>query len=124
MWRRLIRSRGFILLIFAVIFSFGILGQVDTRMHIGGSDWDLDSLIYINIDGYVLEDFAYQDDPSQSGASNQAPAQARISLQDTDNLVSSASDFGPLELLDLDLEKMELVSSESPSDLEESEAVL
>ncbi|MDI9485110.1 MAG: M23 family metallopeptidase [Bacillota bacterium] len=128
MWRRLIRSRGFILLIFAVIFSFGILGQVDTRMHIGGSDWDMDSLIYINIDGYVLEDFIYQDDPTHQSDSKtyplaQAPAQTGKSLQNTDNSVSSASDFGPLEILDLDLEKLELVSSESSFDPDESAAV-
>lgn len=53
MRRRFVRSKGLILLFFAVIFSFGILGQVDTRMHIGGSDWDLDSLIYINVDEYL-----------------------------------------------------------------------
>ncbi|HPT83714.1 MAG TPA: peptidoglycan DD-metalloendopeptidase family protein [Limnochordia bacterium] len=53
MRRRFARGKGFILLLFAVIFSFGILGQVDTRMHIGGSDWDLDSLIYINVDEYL-----------------------------------------------------------------------
>ena len=55
MWRRFIRSRGFILLIITVIFSFGILGQVDNRMHIGGSDWDLNGLIYINVDEYLLD---------------------------------------------------------------------
>lgn len=56
MWRRVIRSRGFILFTFVVIFSFGILGQVDNRMHIGGSDWDLDSLIYINVDEFIVDE--------------------------------------------------------------------
>ena len=56
MWRRVIRNRGFVLLIFMIIFSFGILGQVDTRMHIGGSDWDLNSMIYINIDEFLMDD--------------------------------------------------------------------
>lgn len=81
MWSRLIRSRGFVLLIFAVIFSFGILGQVDTRMHIGGSDWDLDSLIYINVDDYIFENLALQsdaqleeDDPSTPPVSLQTVA--------------------------------------------------
>lgn len=60
MWRRVIRSRGFVLLIFMVIFSFGILGQVDTRMHIGGSDWDLNNLIYINVDEYLMDDSSQQ----------------------------------------------------------------
>ena len=59
MWRRLTRSKVFILLIFMAIFSFGILGQVDTRVHIGGGDWDLDSLVYINIDDFLVEDDSY-----------------------------------------------------------------
>lgn len=85
MWSRLIRSRGFVLLIFAVIFSFGILGQVDTRMHIGGSDWDLDSLIYINVDDYIFENLALQsddqleeDDPSTPPVSLQTVAPHQI----------------------------------------------
>lgn len=65
MWRRFVRSKGLILLLFAVIFSFGILGQIDTRMYIGGSDWDLDSLIYINVDDYIYDSYAAQDDEGQ-----------------------------------------------------------
>ena len=67
MRRRFFRSKGFIILLFAVIFSFGILGQVDTRMHIGGGDWDLDSLIYINVDEYIYytETLGSQDDNGQ-----------------------------------------------------------
>ncbi len=53
MWRRLFRSKAFILVAFMIVFSLGVLGQIDTRMHIGGSDWDLDNLIYINIDDYL-----------------------------------------------------------------------
>lgn len=56
MWRRLFQSKVFILLAFMIVFSLGILGQIDTRMHIGGSDWDLDSLIYFNIDEYLVEE--------------------------------------------------------------------
>ncbi len=59
MWRRLTRSKVFILLIFMAIFSFGILGQVDTRMHIGGGDWDLDSFVYIDIDDFLVEEDSY-----------------------------------------------------------------
>lgn len=76
MWKRLFRSRAFILLIFMLIFSFGILGQVDTRMHIGGSDWDLDNLIYINIDDYLVDYLVQQDDlqlvPSEQTESDDA----------------------------------------------------
>lgn len=62
MWRRFIRSKAFILLTFMIIFSFGILGKVDTRMHIGGGDWDLDSLIYINVSDFILDNQVVQAD--------------------------------------------------------------
>ncbi|NMA61534.1 MAG: M23 family metallopeptidase [Firmicutes bacterium] len=73
MWRRVIRSRGFILLIFMIIFSFGILGQVDTRMHIGGSDWDLDSLIYINIDDFIVDETTVTNTVSLDGIMSAQP---------------------------------------------------
>ena len=101
MWRRLIRSRGFVLLIFAVIFSFGILGQVDTRMHIGGSDWDFDSLIYINVDDYILGDFVSQDGAEvdqEHPATAPAPLHTRISLDGATEVASSSSEFGPLDV--------------------------
>ena len=40
-----------------VIFSLGILGKVDTRLHIGGSDWDSESFLYIHIDDLLNDDF-------------------------------------------------------------------
>ncbi|MDI9441553.1 MAG: peptidoglycan DD-metalloendopeptidase family protein [Firmicutes bacterium] len=55
MWKRLLNNKLFVLIAIMVVFSLGILGQVDTRMHIGGSDWDLDNLIYINIDEYLVD---------------------------------------------------------------------
>ncbi len=65
MWRRFIRSKAFILLTFMVIFSFGMLGKIDTRMHIGGGDWDLDNLIYINVSDYILDDQIKQTVPQE-----------------------------------------------------------
>ena len=121
MWRRFIRSRGFVLLIFAVIFSFGILGQVDTRMHIGGSDWDLDSLIYINVDDYLLEDFANLD--SEPVRQHVQPTQenlpalpttfhTEVKLDSTTKLTLGDPQYGPMELLDLENVKLALVSVE------------
>lgn len=104
MWRRFIRSRGFILLIFAVVFSFGILGQVDTRMHFGGSDWDLDSLIYINVDDYVLNDYtsatqgSVQADQKQP-SSNDTPETA---LNITEYEQQAVANLENNELLDLE----------------------
>ena len=69
MRRRLVRGKGLVLLLFAVIFSFGILGQVDTRMHIGGGDWDLDSVIYINVDDYIYDNFVSHDNFGQPSTS-------------------------------------------------------
>ncbi len=69
MWRRLFRSKAFILVAFMIVFSLGVLGQIDTRMHIGGSDWDLDNLIYINIDDYLepaVEPAALEQTPKTS----------------------------------------------------------
>lgn len=72
MRRRFVRGRGFVLLLFAVIFSFGILGQVDTRMHIGGGDWDVDSLIYINVDEYLYSaNYGYTSFVSQESSNGQ-----------------------------------------------------
>jgi murein DD-endopeptidase MepM/ murein hydrolase activator NlpD len=88
-------------LIFAVIFSFGILGQVDTRMHIGGSDWDLDSLIYINVDDYLLGDFASQDDAQvdqELPSAPPAPLHTRFSLDGATEVASKSSEHGPLEI--------------------------
>lgn len=103
MWRRLIRSRGFVLLIFAVIFSFGILGQVDTRMHIGGSDWDLDSLIYINVDDYIFESYALQNDvlAKQDEPSTPSAPLHTVALQREAEVASIFSEQGPLEVLSL-----------------------
>ena len=134
MWRRLIRSRGFVLLIFAVIFSFGILGQVDTRMHIGGSDWDLDSLIYINIDDYLLEDFA-------SGGSNlnrqdvylnqetlPAPPttlHAEVALDGETQAASSDPGYGPVEMLDFEQTKLVVLDADEELETEmEAEKLL
>jgi LysM repeat protein len=69
MRRRFVRGKGLVLLLFAVIFSFGILGQVDTRMHIGGGDWDLDSVIYINVDDYIYDNFVSHDNFGQPSTS-------------------------------------------------------
>ncbi len=104
MWRRLIRSRGFVLLIFAVIFSFGILGQVDTRMHIGGSDWDLDSLIYINVDDYIYESFAQQSDVliEQDPSTPPAPLHKVVLQQAPDLAFTSSEQHGPLEAVNLE----------------------
>ncbi|HKM43426.1 MAG TPA: hypothetical protein VJZ70_05495, partial [Limnochordia bacterium] len=103
MWRRLIRSRGFVLLIFAVIFSFGILGQVDTRMHIGGSDWDLDSLIYINVDDYILEELVSQDTVNVQVDQEQtleppSKMHAQVSLDEVAEVTSKASTEAPVEV--------------------------
>ena len=95
MWRRFVRSKGFILLLFAVIFSFGILGQVDTRMHIGGSDWDLDSLIYINVDDYLMDYLAHQDDLGQPLTQNETQA----SLDGVTGVVSRSLADGPVEVV-------------------------
>ncbi|NLM40867.1 MAG: peptidoglycan DD-metalloendopeptidase family protein [Firmicutes bacterium] len=79
MRRRFVRGKGFVLLLFAVIFSFGVLGQVDTRMHIGGSDWDMDSLIYINVDEYI---YYYSTLDSQEAFGQPAPAMQTLSALD------------------------------------------
>jgi len=79
MRRRFVRGKGFVLLLFAVIFSFGVLGQVDTRMHIGGSDWDMDSLIYINVDEYI---YYYSTLDSQDAFGQPAPAMQTLSALD------------------------------------------
>lgn len=110
MWRRVIRSRGFILLIFTVIFSFGILGQVDTRMHIGGSDWDLDSLIYINIDDYLADPVAL--------ASSEQPAlesETLISLDGITGVVARSLKNGPIEVVGAAKEVVERPKEESVS---------
>ncbi|NMB19296.1 MAG: peptidoglycan DD-metalloendopeptidase family protein [Firmicutes bacterium] len=120
MWRRLIRSRGFVLLIFAVIFSFGILGQVDTRMHIGGSDWDLDSLIYINVDDYLLEDFAYLDsdlvrqdvNPSREELPTlQTTFHAEANFDKTTTIASGNPEYGPIEMLDFEQTRLAVVTA-------------
>ena len=75
------RSKGFILLIFMIIFSFGILGQVDTRMHIGGGDWDFENLVYIDIDDFLVEGETYypRADSLTSGETGKPEAQAEPS---------------------------------------------
>lgn len=103
MWRRFVRSKGLILLLFAAIFSFGILGQIDTRMYIGGSDWDLDSLIYINVDDYIYDSYAAQDDEGQP-----SPAEW-----------DSAAPYGTAQVATLSLEQ---VSVEVEAEPEEQEA--
>ncbi len=123
MWRRLIRSRGFVLLIFAVIFSFGILGQVDNRMHIGGSDWDLDSLIYINVDDYILEDFAYQGNQDyQEQPSTQTSLATSLPLDGTTGAVFRTLENGPVEVVahidaqaELTAESVERVEAKLPA---------
>ena len=57
MWGRQSRGKGFILLVFMVIFSLGNLGKVDTRLHIGGSDWDSESFLYIHVDDLLVDDY-------------------------------------------------------------------
>lgn len=84
MWRRFIRSRGFILLIFTIVFSLGILGQVDTRMHIGGSDWDLDNLIYINVDEYILADPSQAIDQTKSAT----PTSLNVNTEEVEGLAT------------------------------------
>lgn len=109
MWRRFIRSKGFILLLFAAIFSFGILGQVDNRMHIGGSDLDLDSLIYINVDDYILDGLAYQADQRQP-LTPITPTETQGSPDGAAGVVSSSLEDGHLETEAIELpEVVELV---------------
>lgn len=112
MWRRLVRSRGFILLVFMVIFSFGILGQVDTRMHIGGSDWDLDSLIYINVDEYLLNE-------TISYANQQQPTQGQELTSSLDAITAPSANEGLQEIED----KVAPVSSITHEDVANSEIV-
>lgn len=50
MHRRQARNRFFILLALVVLLSLGVLGRFDTRLHIGGSDWDTESFMYVYID--------------------------------------------------------------------------
>ena len=97
MWRRFIRSRGVVLLVFAALFSFGILGQVDTRMHIGGSDWDLDSLIYINVDDYILDDLVSLDNQEKPSSTSSTP-QTRASLDGITGVVARSLENGPIEV--------------------------
>ena len=84
MRRRLIRGKGFVILLFAVIFSFGVLGQVDTRMHIGGSDWDVD-VVYINVDEYVYSTLVSQYDFGQPSSSVQTLAALDGAAQEVEN---------------------------------------
>lgn len=115
MWRRLIRSRGLVLLIFAIIFSFGLLGKVDTRMHIGGSDWDLDSLIYIDVDDHILRDFASQDFQDERPALTSTPVQlqTQVPLDGTTGVVPQASAPEPSEVIAQQVEVEEKVTSEA-----------
>ena len=130
MWRRLIRSRGFVLLIFAVIFSFGILGQVDTRMHIGGSDWDLDSLIYINVDDYLLVDFDNDSNGHDAQSSQEklpsqpTTLQANVTLDGATEVASNVAEYGPLEMLDFEQAKLAVMNADEEMLLAEVPEVL
>lgn len=117
MWRRFVRSKGFILLLFAAIFSFGILGQVDNRMHIGGSDWDLDSLIYINVDDYILDGLAYQDDQGQP-LTPITPNEAQGSPDGVAGVVSRSLEDGPLEAEAIELPEVVELVEEQPSPIQ------
>lgn len=97
MWRRFIRKKGFILLLFTIIFSLGILGQVDTRMHIGGSDWDMGSLIYINVDEYLLEDPTSFSHKNASLVPDESPA----SFDGVTGALARLEDNGPLEIVEI-----------------------
>lgn len=55
MQRRQARNRFSILLALVVLLSFGVLGRMDTRLHIGGSDWDMESLMFVYIDDLRFE---------------------------------------------------------------------
>ena len=50
MHRRQARNRFIILLALMILLSLGVLGRIDSRLHIGGSDWDTESFIHVYID--------------------------------------------------------------------------
>ncbi len=55
MHRRQARNRFFILLALVALLSFGVLGRMDTRLHIGGSNWDMESFMFVYIDDLRFE---------------------------------------------------------------------
>ncbi|HHT74242.1 MAG TPA: peptidoglycan DD-metalloendopeptidase family protein [Firmicutes bacterium] len=55
MHRRQARNKFIILLALMALLSLGVLGRMDTRLHIGGSDWDMESFMFVYIDDLRFE---------------------------------------------------------------------
>jgi murein DD-endopeptidase MepM/ murein hydrolase activator NlpD len=99
-------------------------------MHIGGSDWDLDSLIYINVDDYLLVDFDNDSNGHDAQSSQEKlPSQpttlkANVTLDGATEVASNVAEYGPLEMLDFEQAKLAVMNADEEMLLAEVPEVL